>query len=108
MSIPRLFVVCLLLIGSAALIAGERKLEVAVGSTISTAKATAQHTITIKALEEGKTEYTITNGHHAHAVTLTKAQVADILSGTTVNLDLDENTKARITVKTTKKKRSGW
>jgi len=109
MKASRILVSCLLLLVSLALLAGgERKLEVAVGASISTAKMTSKHTITIAALEEGKTTYQITHNEHTHEITLSKTQIADILSGTTVNLDVAQDLKARITVKTSKPKSSGW
>ncbi len=107
--LSRILITCLLLLSATAAIAGdERKLEVAVGESISAAKMTRNHTLTIADLEEGKTEYQITVAGEIHAVTLTKAQIGNILSGTTVNLDLAEKVKVRITLKTVRQKRSGW
>lgn len=107
--LARFLIACLVLVSTTALIAGdERKLEVAVGESISKAKATRNHSITIAALEKGETDYTITVDGKDHALTLSQTQIGNILSGTTVNLDLNESTKVRITVKTVKPKRSGW
>ena len=98
----------LLMLPLTLLAADNGKLEVAIGASISAAKVTKNHNITLDDLKDRKAEYTIKAGGQEHKITLTKDQIKDILAGTTVHVDAANNQKVRITLKSEKPKSSGW
>lgn len=102
-----LFTLGLAMLLSPAAFAG-KKIEVAVGDTISAAKVVATHNVSVANLEKGQREFKLKVGKKVHKLTLTDDQVNDILAGSTVRTDDADGKKVRLTLKSEKPKSSGW